>query len=254
MIGQQLERCFAGRYSLLAFRRPGPCQGGPGPAVGRKSQVRGAVRPAELTAAGAADGPGCSTWTFPRTLARFSATARSCSWRWRSACASSAISPERTSSSWTVARRSASGDDGSSDDLRRSACWASRSRRHSAHTASTTQSSSRTASTSRRARRSNEHLARSRRSCTSGKLAEAKGVLTLLEFMRELAASGGPAGSHLVGEWESAAFEAKALARIAADDLGERSGSTACSSTTRSGRCSARPTCCCTPPAGTVSR
>ena len=55
-----------------------------------------------------------------------------------------------------------------------------------------------------------------------GKLAEAKGVLTLLEFVRELAASGNPGRLDLVGEWENPAFEAKALALIATDGLDDR--------------------------------
>jgi glycosyltransferase involved in cell wall biosynthesis len=55
-----------------------------------------------------------------------------------------------------------------------------------------------------------------------GKLAEAKGILTLLDFVGELVAAGHPGRLHLVGEWESAAFEAQVLARIDADRLGDR--------------------------------
>lgn len=54
-----------------------------------------------------------------------------------------------------------------------------------------------------------------------GKLAEAKGVLTLLEFMRMRRAAGEPGRLHLVGEWENAAFEARVLELLARDALGD---------------------------------
>ena len=49
-------------------------------------------------------------------------------------------------------------------------------------------------------------------------LAEAKGVLTLLDF----AATGAPGRLHLVGEWESPAFEDVVRRRIATEGLGDR--------------------------------
>lgn len=54
-----------------------------------------------------------------------------------------------------------------------------------------------------------------------GKLAEAKGVLTLLEFMRARKAAGEPGRLHLVGEWESPAFESRVRELLAAGELAD---------------------------------
>ena len=55
-----------------------------------------------------------------------------------------------------------------------------------------------------------------------GKLAEAKGVLTLLEFARELKTANSPGRLHLVGEWESVAFKTRVLTLLADDGLADR--------------------------------
>jgi glycosyltransferase involved in cell wall biosynthesis len=55
-----------------------------------------------------------------------------------------------------------------------------------------------------------------------GRIAEAKGVLTLLEYMGDLVASGRPGRLHLVGEWESEAFKERVLALLDAGDLHDR--------------------------------
>ncbi len=54
-----------------------------------------------------------------------------------------------------------------------------------------------------------------------GKLAEAKGLLTLLEFMRERRDAGEPGRLQLVGEWESPTFEARVREQLVRDGLAD---------------------------------